>query len=194
MSKLYFRYGAMNSGKSTALIQVAHNYESKNMRVYVIKPEADTKHPEVLSRLNITRAIDKEIAPSDNVESIVLTETTTNPITCVLVDEAQFLTGAQIEDLFTIAVIHKIPVIAFGIRTDFRGISFEGSKRLLELAHELQELRTICYCGKRAVMNARLINGEYVKEGSQVEIDNSLTVEYDTLCGACYIRKVGPLH
>lgn len=183
MSKLYFRYGAMNSGKSTALLQVAHNYEERGMNVIVLKPATDTKaNNYVSSRLGTKRKVDFLISYDESIPII-------NNVNCILVDESQFLSEQQVDELYEIAKINEIPVICYGLRTDFKTNFFEGSKRLMELADDIEELKTICRCGKKATFNARKINNKFVFEGNQVEIDNQDNIEYESLCGTCYILQ-----
>jgi len=190
MSKLYFRYGAMNSGKSTNLMQVAHNYEERGMRVVLIKPSTDKKGGDKLvSRLGVERKVDLLINDEQNIyEEIKRWEENEYKIDCILVDEVQFLKSHQIDELFEIAVCLDIPVICYGLRTDFKMQGFEGSTRLLLLAHSIEELKTICKCGRKAVLNGRRINGKFVFEGEQVAIDNVDNVEYESLCGHCYFK------
>ena len=190
MSKLYFRYGAMNSGKSTNLMQVAHNYEERGMKVVLIKPSTDKKGGDKLvSRLGVERKVDLLINDEQNVyEEVKQWEEIKYKIDCILVDEVQFLKSHQIDELFEIAVCLDIPVICYGLRTDFRMQGFEGSTRLLLLAHSIEELKTICKCGRKAVLNGRKINGKFVFEGQQVAIDNVDNVEYESLCGHCYFK------
>ena len=190
MSKLYFRYGAMNSGKSTNLMQVAHNYEERGMRVVLIKPSTDKKGGDKLvSRLGVERKVDLLINDKQNIyEEIKKLENSKYKIDCILVDEVQFLKSYQIDELFEIAVCLDIPVICYGLRTDFKMQGFEGSTRLLLLAHSVEELKTICKCGRKAVLNGRRINGKFVFEGEQVAIDNVDNVEYESLCGHCYFK------
>ena len=190
MSKLYFRYGAMNSGKSTNLMQVAHNYEERGMRVLLIKPSTDKKGGDKLvSRLGVERKVDLLINDDQNVyEEVKKWEDDKYKIDCILVDEVQFLKSHQIDELFEVAVCLDIPVICYGLRTDFKMQGFEGSTRLLLLAHSIEELKTICKCGRKAVLNGRKINGKFVFEGEQVAIDNVDNVEYESLCGHCYFK------
>ncbi|WP_297630197.1 thymidine kinase [uncultured Clostridium sp.] len=190
MSKLYFRYGAMNSGKSTHLMQVAHNYEERGMRVSLIKPFIDTKGGDKLvSRLGVTRAVDYIIKSEDNIIEIIQNDIENKGgLNCILVDEVQFLKAYQIDQLFEIAVKHGIPIIGYGLRTDFKMNGFEGSKRLLLIAHSIEEMKTICKCGNKAIVNARKINGRFVFEGEQVAIDNDDDVQYESLCGECYFK------
>ena len=190
MSKLYFRYGAMNSGKSTNLMQVAHNYEERGMRVLLIKPSTDKKGGDKLvSRLGVERKVDLLINDDQNVyEEVKNWQNNKYKIDCILVDEVQFLKSHQIDELFDVAVCLDIPVICYGLRTDFKMQGFEGSTRLLLLAHSVEELKTICKCGRKAILNGRKINGKFVFEGEQVAIDNVDNVEYESLCGYCYFK------
>lgn len=190
MSKLYFRYGAMNSGKSTNLMQVAHNYEERGMRVVLIKPSTDKKGGDKLvSRLGVERKVDLLINDEQNIyEEVKRWEEINYKIDCILVDEVQFFKSYQIDELFEVAVCLNIPVICYGLRTDFKMQGFEGSTRLLLLAHSIEELKTICKCGRKAVLNGRKINGDFVFEGEQVAIDNVDNVEYESLCGHCYFK------
>lgn len=187
MAKLYFRYGAMNSGKSTALMQVAYNYEERGMRVLVIKPSVDTKGGDKLvSRLGVTRPVDLSVPRDMDVLAVIRAEAARAPLACVLADESQFFTAAQAEQLFLVTVELNIPVICYGLRTDFSLKGFPGSTRLLELAHAIEEMKTICTCGRKAICNARKVNGEFVFEGDQVAIDQENSVEYQSLCPQCY--------
>jgi len=190
MAKLYFRYGAMNCGKSTSLIQVDYNYRERGMCTIIVKPSADTKGSEkVLSRLDVERRADILSRPSDNLYVMIEEIRKKNAqLHCVLVDEAQFLTAAQVDHLFRVAVILDVPVICYGLRTDFLLNGFEGSERLLLLAHSIEELKTICKCGQKAVANGRKRNGRFIFEGAQVAIDGEDDVEYESLCYQCYFR------
>lgn len=188
MSKLYFRYGAMNCGKSTNLLQVAYNYEERGMKVIIIKPMTDTKGGnKVVSRLGVTREAGMYLPGDRNIFVEVENWIRENgTLHCILVDEVQFFKKEQIDQLFEIAVKMDIPVICYGLRTDFQMNGFEGSTRLLLIAHSLEELKTICQCGKKALLNGRKINGKFVFEGKQVAIDNEDCVEYEALCPKCY--------
>ncbi len=190
MSKLYFRYGAMNSGKSTHLMQVAYNYEERGMKVILIKPATDKKGGDkLLSRLGVERKVDLVIEDEMNIfEQVARWQEKEFPIDCILVDEVQFMKAKQIDQLFEIAVVLNIPVICYGLRTDFMTEGFEGSTRLLLLAHSIEEMKTICKCGRKAVFNGRKINGRFVFEGEQVAIDNIDNVQYESLCGHCYFK------
>ena len=190
MSKLYFRYGAMNSGKSTHLMQVAYNYEERAMSVILIKPSTDKKGGDKLvSRLGVERKVDILCEKKmDIYEEIKKWQEVKFKIDCILVDEVQFMTKEQVDQLFKIAVVLDIPVICYGLRTDFMMEGFEGSTRLLLLAHSIEEMKTICKCGRKAILNGRKINDEFVFEGEQVAIDNIDNVQYESLCGHCYFK------
>lgn len=190
MSKLYFRYGAMNSGKSTHLMQVAYNYEERGMKVLIIKPMVDKKGGDTLiSRLGVGRKVDLLLEENDNVLDIIKEKLKNHKkIDCILVDEVQFLKEIQIDQLFEIAVTLNIPIICYGLRTDFKRNGFEGSTRLLLIAHSIEEMKTICACGKKAVFNGRKINNKFVFEGEQIAIDQENDVHYESLCGECYYK------
>ncbi|MDP4088307.1 MAG: thymidine kinase [Bacillota bacterium] len=193
MSKLYFRYGAMNCGKSTNLLQAAYNYEERGMNVLILKPQIDTKgNDKIISRLDVKRKVDHLIHPSTNIfcliNSVLETEKVKKPIDCILIDEAQFLKSEQVDQLMQIVVKLNIPVICYGLRTDFKTNGFEGSTRLLQLAHTIEELKTICRCGKKALFNARKVNGEFTLKGEQVAIDMENNIEYESLCADCYYK------
>lgn len=190
MAKLFFRFGAMNCGKSTALIQVDHNYRERGMNTILVKPGSDLKGEDmILSRLEIRRNVDILATESSNLYDLIETYNKENgPIHCVLVDEAQFLTAQQADQLFEVAVLQDIPVICYGLRTDFRLDGFPGSERLLLLAHSIEELKTICKCGRKAVANGRKIGGRFVFEGDQLAIDGLDDVTYESLCAQCYFK------
>jgi thymidine kinase len=195
MSKLYFRYGAMNSGKSTALLQAAFNYEERSQYVLLAKPAIDYKGDKnILSRLGVSREVDFLIRPQDNLRELFaenreeVNSKTGQDVSCLLLDEAQFLTEEQVDQSLEVAVLDSVPVLAYGIRTDFQTKSFPGSRRLLEIAHSLEELKTICRCGKKAMFNGRLVNGKFVFAGEQVAIDGD-KVTYESLCPSCYLAR-----
>lgn len=189
MAKLYFRFGAMNCGKSTALMQVAHNYNENGKRVVVIKSSIDTKADDSLeSRIGLRRKVDILIDPEKSLEPYY--DDWNHDVSCVLVDEAQFLTKKQVEELWMASKLYDIPVICYGLKTDFQTNLFEGSKRLFELADEIEELTTICSCGNKAKFNARFVDGEFTQEGSSILIDGAVqNVEYKPMCGRCYIKN-----
>jgi thymidine kinase len=192
MAKLYFRIGAMNSGKSTALLQVAFNYEERDMKVCLIKPSVDTKGDmKVVSRTGLARQVDLLVPEGYNLKEHFLALSDEDRPDCILVDEAQFLTRPQVDQLFWLTVIADIPVIAYGLRTDFLTNAFEGGARLLELAHAVEEIKTICRCGRKAIFNARRDkHGNWLAEGESLAIDNSDEISYESLCGRCYIEEV----
>ena len=191
MAKLYFRYGAMNSGKSTALLQVAYNYEERGQHVLVIKPRVDVRgNDTVVSRLGVTRTVDVLLDSTDDVFEALEATGRMASTSAILVDEAQFLTPRQVDDFLRVAVMDGITVLAYGIRTDFRTNAFPGARRLLEISHSLEELKTICRCGKKAVFNGRIVNGSFIFDGGQVAIDG-VDSGYESLCARCYLRESG---
>jgi thymidine kinase len=190
MSKLYFRFGAMNCGKSTNLLQVAYNYEERGMKVIIIKPKTDTKGGnKVVSRLGIIREVDMLLSKDKDIyKEIELWNRENGKVHCILADEVQFFTKEQIDQLFEIAVKMNIPTICYGLRTDFQMNGFEGSTRLLLISHSIEELKTICTCGKKAILNGRKVNGRFVFKGEQIAIDKENNVEYQSLCPKCYFH------
>lgn len=185
MSKLYYRFGAMGCGKTAALLQVVHNYERMGFKVILFKPSIDTKGDnKVVSRIGIEREVDKLINKNFCMYNLMnLTE-----LNAIIVDEAQFLTKSQVDELYVISKKYNIPVLCYGLRCDFQMEGFEGSTRLLQIADDIEELKTICECGKKATQNLRLINGTPVFDGEQVAIDNDVNIEYKGVCGDCYIK------
>ena len=190
MAKLHFKYGAMNSGKTTFLIQSAYNYESYGYKVLVVKSSLDTKGDDyIINRIGLKRKIDEFIYPNEEV--IPKLKKHFDNLACIFVDEAQFLSPEQAEELLIIAKAYDIPVIAYGLRTQFNMKGFPGSPTLLLIADELSEIPTICSCGKKARFNARKHNGEFEKdEGERIVIDGEEGYEYVPLCGDCYVQKV----
>ena len=191
MAKLYFRYGAMNSGKSTALLQLAYNYEKNGMNILLLKPSKDKKGDnKVVSRLGIERKVDYLIKPKDSIKKIISHHLKDNKIKCLIVDEAQFLEPSQVDELSFFASDVDIPVICYGLRTDFKLNGFPGSIRLLEIANDIEELKTICSCGSKAIFNARYVDGEFCLDGEQVAIDGMNNVTYKSMCPKCYYEKI----
>lgn len=186
----------MNSGKSTALLQAAFNYEERGQRVLLAKPAVDSKGEDtIVSRLGVSRRVDFLLFPDTNLREKFLEasggETTgVNRVSCLLLDEAQFLTPSQVDQALELAVLDGVPVLAYGIRTDFRTESFPGSRRLLEIAHSLEELKTICRCGRKAMFNGRKLGSKFVFDGEQIAIDG-VEVTYESLCGNCYLAAAG---
>lgn len=188
MAKLYFRYGNMNSGKSTLLLQTAYNYEERDMKVVVMKSSKDTKGDnKIVSRVGPYRIVDELLTEDVDVFNVVKEKYIDT--SCVLIDEAQFLTPKQVDDCMKIVLTLDIPVICYGLRTDFMTQPFPGSIRLLSIAHTIEEMKTICKCGRKTLYNARYVDGKFAIEGEQVEIDNQKDVKYISMCGKCYMEE-----
>lgn len=177
------------------MLQAAYNYEERGQQVLLVKPQIDTKgDTDIVSRLGFRRSVDFVVAPDEDIYSAFEAERarvkrqTGKDVSCLLVDEAQFLTEGQVDDLLRIAIQEAVPVLAYGIRTDFQTVAFPGSRRLLEIAHSLEELKTICRCGRKAVFNARKVGDTFIFDGDQVAIDGT-DVGYESLCGACYLEE-----
>jgi len=173
MAKLYFYYSAMNAGKTTTLLQSAHNYRERGMRVAILTPRLDQRDGSgtVASRIGL-RADGTAFDRDDDLERMVRASVDNHgPLHCVLVDEAQFLARAQVWQLTEVVDALRIPVLCYGLRTDFRGELFEGSQYLLAWADELSEIKTICHSGSKATMNVRIdAQGRALQDGPQVEI------------------------
>ncbi len=195
MAKLYFHYGAMNSGKTIELIRAAHNYQEQGLRTFIVKPSQDTKGAaKITSRIGVQKEVDLLATPNTNLQQTITEAHRKAKIACIFADEAQFFTPEQINQLLSLTLPPtNIPVMAYGLRGDFQTHGFPGSTRLLEVADVIKEVRTICQCGKNATLNARKINGEFVTEGSQVAIDNQAEIAYQAFCKICYTQKVGPI-
>lgn len=199
MAKLYFRYGTMNSGKTAGLLMAAHNFEESGQATLIIKPALDSKAGASLStRMGIERRADHLAKESDDLYELAahwLESIAGNTVGGILVDEAQFLTKAQVDQLLYVALVLDIPVLCYGLRTDFLTQVFPGSARLLEVSHTLEELKTMCGngCRRKANFNARRVDGRFVLHGSQISIDNQDDVEYVALCGQCFLKLVGPI-
>ncbi|HEY0614502.1 MAG TPA: thymidine kinase [Candidatus Elarobacter sp.] len=188
MAKMYFRYSAMNAGKSTALLQVAHNYEEHGRKVVIFTAEIDDRYGVgyVTSRLGPKR---KSLTYDASVDFIRHLADGAN-VSCVLVDEAQFLTPDQVRQLHRIAHVTGVPVICYGIRSDFLGEPFPGASYLLTLADSIEEIKTICPCGKKATMNVRIDDeGNRITAGEQIAIEGAH--RYVQLCGECFYRASG---
>jgi thymidine kinase len=178
MAKLFFRYAAMNAGKSTALLQVAHNYEERGQIPALFTSALDVRYGagRITSRLGVSRAV----PTYDRDTHFVALIGDTAPA-CILVDEAQFLTPEQVEELHRLAHLRGIPVLCFGIRSDFRGAAFPGAAALLTLADEIEEIKTVCRCGKKATMALRLsATGQRITDGEQIEIGGN--ERYESVC------------
>ena len=170
-------------------MRTAYNYEENGFKVLVMKPKIDTKAGDFISsRIGMERKVDILIDKEDNILSLLKRKF--NDLYCIFVDEAQFLKENQVNDLYKVSKFYDIPVICYGLRVNFKGKSFEGSRRLLEISDVLEELPTICNCGSIARMVGRKINGKFVLEGDEVIIDGTTNVKYVPLCGKCYLEKV----
>lgn len=187
MAKLYFKYGAMNSGKTTMLLQTAYNYEEQGMKVLIVKPKIDKKGEEkIVARIGLSRKADILLKDSDNIYEII--KDSYSDISCLIVDEVQFITFKQADELLKISALLDIPVICYGLRTDFMMNGFIGSNRLLLIADKIEEIKTICKCGKKATINVRKQNGKYVFSGNQVAIDGLNDITYESMCPKCYFN------
>ena len=186
MAKLYFNYGAMSAGKTIEVIETAYKYNSRGMKALLIKPSIDTKgNDSVTSRIGISKEVDIVLKPD---ESLIDYIKKYENLTCLVIDEAQFLTERQVYELVIITKHFDIPAICYGLKVDFKGNLFKGSEALIRYADSLNELVAICDCGKKARFNARKVNGEYVYDGDQVLI--GADESYDPLCETCFLEKV----
>ena len=182
MAALHFIYSTMNAGKSTALLQTSHGYRERGLETMVFTSSKDDRYgkSEVVSRVGL-RSAAYTYAESDNIYEMVQNENEKNKLSCILIDESQFLAKAQVEQLGKIVDELNITVMAFGIRTDFQGELFEGSKYLLAWADRLKELRAVCHCGSKATMIVRVSeDGSIIRSGDQVEIGGN--ERYHSLC------------
>lgn len=187
MAQLYFYYSAMNAGKSTSLLQSAHNYREQGMDVAVFTAAIDDRfgRGRVSSRIGLAAEAELFDAGTDFPATLAGRLEGEGRIACVLVDEAQFLSAAQVDDLARIVDEHGVPVLCFGLRTDFRGELFPGSARLLAIGDKLAELKTVCSCGRKATMTVRLdADGRVVAAGEQVEIGGN--ERYESKCRRHY--------
>lgn len=186
----------MGCGKTMQLLQVAFNYEERGHQVCVIKPATDTKNgTKILTRIGPERETDFCFDKSTDLFQKISQEYP--DIRCVLVDEAQFLTPAQVDQLMQITIDLDIPVMAYGLRLNFRREDggFEGATRLLQIAHDIEELKTICECGRKATYNARFLDGKLVADGPDILIDDGKSkIEYRAICPACYERYLKNVH
>lgn len=191
MAKVYFYYAAMNAGKSTVLLQSSYNYRERGMRTLLFAPSIDTRYGagRIESRIGL-RSGAIALNPSDNLFNRVKTEHTAERVACVLIDEAQFISVEQAWQASDIADTLDIPVLCYGLRTDFQGKLFPGSGALLGLADDLTELKTICHCGRKATMNLRLDSeGRAVNRGAQIEIGGNN--RYVAVCRRHYKEALG---
>ena len=190
MAKLYFNYSAMNAGKSTILLQSSYNYHERGMRTLLMKPAIDTRADvpdEIASRIGLTAQADL-ITPKQDLVAHIQAAHEAAPIDCVLVDEAQFLSEGQVWQLSKVADEMRIPIMCYGLRTDFRGKLFPGSAALLAIADSIKEIKTLCWCGRKATMTLRVNKtGAAVTRGAQVEIGGN--DRYVTLCRRHWVAK-----
>ena len=190
MAKLYFRYGTVGSAKTLNLLAVAHNYTQQNKPVLLFKPAMDVRFGDehvVQSRAGLKAKADLLLEKNTDVLSYI--KNISGPIYCILVDEAQFLSSHVIDQLRSVSIIYNIPVICYGLRSDFRRNLFEGSRRLLELADSIEEIKTTCYfCNKKAIFNLKLVNNEPSIEGPAIEL--GFEEKYIPVCSSCYNEKL----
>jgi thymidine kinase len=188
MAKLYFKYGAMGSSKTAQALITKYNYEENDLSVWLIKPSADTRDgvATLRSRIGLEAQVEV-ISPEKDVYQLFI-DTRKERCDAIIVDECQFLTDKQIDQLRSIVDEHNIPVMCFGLRTDFQTKLFPGSRRLMEVADTIQEIKTICDCGAKATVNARINDGYIVTEGAQVVLGGNDS--YIAMCHKCYVRGI----
>ena len=185
MAKLYFKYGAMGSSKTAQALITKYNYEENGLKVWLLKPSADTRDGQDILRSRIGLEARVEVAPPDSDIYTRFRQTRKGCCDIIIVDECQFLTTEQIDQLRAIVNDFDIPVICFGLRTDFQTKLFPGSRRLMEVADTFDEIKTICDCGNKAIVNARIdCNGHIVTEGAQVVLGGNDS--YIAMCHRCY--------
>lgn len=191
MAKMHFKYATMNSGKSIDLMRIAYNYEENGFRVLIMKPSIDTKADNrISSRIGMERKVDALIREDSSIYELVRNYV---DVSVIFIDESQFLKPFQVDELFNISKVLDIPVICYGLRLNFKGEAFPGSKRLLEVCEELEELPTLCRCGEIARYVGRKVNDEFKLDGDEVVIDGTKNVEYVPVCGNCFLQKVKKL-
>ena len=190
MAKLYFRYGAMGSAKSLNLLAVAHNYRQQGKKVLLLKPSTDTRQLDnqeahtIGSRAGLSAIVDLLLHRQTQIPMLLL-----EALDCILVDESQFLSTHNVDQLRNIASEHHIPVICYGLRTDFRSQLFEGSRRLFELADTVEEIKTTCHhCNKKATMNLRMVNNLATLDGPSVLL--GAEEHYTQVCYSCYRSRL----
>ena len=188
MAKLYFKYGAMGSSKTAQALITKYNYEENDMRVWILKPSADTRDGVAVLRSRIGLEAEAEIAAPEADIYQRFREGFAGKCDAVIVDECQFLTPEQIQQLRSIVDDFSVPVMCFGLRTDFQTHLFPGSRRLMELADCIEEIKTMCDCGAKATVNARINEGYIVTEGAQVVLGGNDC--YIAMCHRCYIQGI----
>ena len=189
MAKLYFKYGAMGSSKTSQALITKYNYEENNLRVWLLKPDADTRDGRHILRSRIGLEAEVEVIPPSMDVRDRFRDTRLGRCDVIIVDECQFLTEEQIDQLRAIVNEYGIPVMCFGLRTDFQTRLFPGSRRLMEIADTIQEIKTICDCGAKATVNARIDSqGHIITQGEQVVLGGNDS--YIAMCHKCYIRGI----
>lgn len=185
MAQLYYRYSTMNAGKSIELIKVAYNYEERGKRVLVLTPSVDDRFGVgvIASRIGVTREA-VAIHEDTNILELFMKENKKSPIDCVLVDECQFLKKHHVQELVEIVDSCDVPVLAYGLKNDFKNELFEGSYYMLVYADKIEEIKTICWCGRKATMVARIVDGKFVKTGEQIVVGGNDM--YISLCRKHY--------
>jgi thymidine kinase len=200
VAKLYFRHGVMAAAKTSNLLQVEFTYNQAGMKTILAKPQVDSKGGRyIVSRIGLAKEADLLITPEMSVKEelqklLEENRTAGTPLACLLIDEAQFLTPEQVDQLLWLAVFENLPVLAYGLRSDFQTQAFPGSARLLTIAHSIEEVKTVCpHDGSKALFNARKnAAGEFISAGGQVAIDGE-GVSYESICPKCYFEKVSDL-
>lgn len=198
MAKLYFKFGAMGSSKTAQALMTRFNYEEKGKRVLLIKPSIDTRdnekdqngHTKILIRSRIGLSAEAiPVAPTDSLQTLYETENAVKPIDVIICDECQFLTKRQVTELKNLADFQDVPVLCFGLRTDFQTKMFPGSLRLFEIADSITEIKSICRCGRKATVNVRFDStGKIITQGDQVVLGGNDC--YEGMCYKCYIRLI----
>ena len=189
MAKLYFKYGAMGSSKTAQALITKYNYEENDLKVWLIKPSADTRDGKQVLRSRIGLEAEVEVIPPDMDILARFDETRRGSCNVIIVDECQFLTEQQIDELRSVVNDRNVSVMCFGLRTDFQTKLFPGSRRLMELADEIQEIKTMCDCGAKATVNARIDgSGHIITQGAQVVLGGNDS--YIAMCHKCYIRGI----
>jgi thymidine kinase len=185
MAQLYYRYSTMNAGKTIELIKVAYNYEERGKRVLVLTPSIDDRYGvgKIASRIGLTRDA-MLVRDNTNLLELFIDEEKKGKIDCILVDECQFFKKHHIEELVEIVDSFDVPVLAYGLKNDFKNDLFEGSYYMLVYADKIEEIKTICWCGRKATMVARLLDGKFVKTGEQIQIGGNEM--YVSLCRKHY--------
>ncbi len=188
MAKLYFKYGAMGSSKTAQALITKYNYEENDLNVWLMKPSADTRDGAGIIRSRIGLQAQCQVVTADCDVYDLFAQTRKGNCHVIIVDECQFMTPAQIDQLRAIVNDHGIPVLCFGLRTDFQTKLFPGSLRLMELADCIEEIKTMCDCGAKATVNARISDGYIVTEGAQVVLGGNDS--YIAMCHKCYVNSI----